>query len=98
MANVNNRKGRELQRKDFNGDRLLDDNESGLYLDMVFNNVNDKFQVIENSRGFTAENCWSAIGGFIGIFVGWSLMQVPHLLCEVYNFVKTKVDIILIKQ
>ena len=40
------------------------------------------YQEIKNSRGFNFENVWAGIGGFVGIFVGVSLMQIPGLFFE----------------
>ena len=64
----------------------------GPYLDISFTiSTGGKYQVIENSRAFSVENCWSGIGGFVGIFIGLSLMAVPDLIQDVYDFFKTKV-------
>ena len=57
-----------------------------LYLDIQFRHVNDRYQVITNTRGFSVESCWSGIGGFIGIFVGVSLMQLPEIFLAFYTF------------
>ena len=63
----------------------------GPYLDLEFTiKTGGKYQVIENARAFSVENCWSGIGGFVGIFVGLSLMAVPDLLQDFYHFLKTK--------
>ena len=48
----------------------------------------DNFQNIVNQRGFTVENCWAGIGGFVGIFVGMSLMQVPELIIDFIVYFK----------
>ena len=50
----------------------------------------DNFQNIVNHRDFTIENCWAGIGGFVGIFVGVSLMQIPELIIQFFDFVKQK--------
>ena len=52
------------------------------YLDLEFIQGNEMFQEIENVRDFGFESCWSGIGGFVGIFVGYSLMQLPELLAR----------------
>ena len=63
----------------------------GPYFDLEFTiSTGGKYQVIENSRAFSVENCWSGIGGFVGIFVGLSLMAVPDLIQDFYDFLKTK--------
>ena len=64
----------------------------GPYLDIEFTiSTGGTYQVIGNSRAFSVENCWSGIGGFVGIFVGLSLMAVPDLIKDFYDFLRTKV-------
>ena len=88
VTNLQIRKGREAQHKDFNEDQFSSEDEVGLYLDLKSNNVNDRYQIIENNRGFTGEICWAGIGGFVGIFIGISLMQVPEIFFNVFYFFK----------
>ena len=88
-TNIQSRKGRKLKQKKFDRDQVSEEHETGLYLDLQFRYVNDRYQVIENSRGFTMESCWAGIGGFIGIFIGLSLMQVPEILYQFFNFIKS---------
>ena len=38
------------------------------------------YQEIENLPEFGFESFWSSVGGFIGIFMGYSLLQIPELL------------------
>ena len=72
--------------------KRYEDKFFGPYLDIAFTiSTGGKYQVIENSRAFSVENCWSGIGGFVGIFIGLSLMAVPDLIQDVYEFFKTKV-------
>ena len=40
----------------------------------------ETFQEIDNVIDFDFETLWSSVGGFIGIFLGYSLLQVPELL------------------
>ena len=40
----------------------------------------ENYQEIENVRDFGFESFWSAVGGFIGIFMGYSMLQIPELL------------------
>ena len=62
--------------------------ELSLYLDLEFNHANPVYQVIENGRRFSAEMCFAGIGGFIGIFVGVSLRQIPELLVDSFKQIK----------
>ena len=61
------------------------------YLDLQFIQGSEMFQQIDNVQDFGVESCWSAIGGFVGIFVGYSLMQLPELLAEYCIFLKRKI-------
>ena len=45
----------------------------------ISHNTED-FQEIVNVKAFDVETLWSSVGGFIGIFLGYSLLQVPELL------------------
>ena len=38
------------------------------------------YQEIKNVKEFTLETFWSTAGGYLGIFLGYSLLQVPELL------------------
>ena len=40
----------------------------------------DDFQEIVNVKDFDVDTLWSSIGGFIGIFLGYSLLQIPEIL------------------
>ena len=37
------------------------------------------YQEITNFRDFGFESFWSSVGGFVGIFVGYSLLQLPEI-------------------
>ena len=50
-----------------------------LHLSILYS---DKYQEIQNVRDFNLETLWSSIGGFIGIFLGYSLLQLPELLSD----------------
>ena len=42
------------------------------------------YQEIENTRAFSFESFWSAVGGFVGIFIGYSLQQLPDSLMNLF--------------
>ena len=46
---------------------------------------NKTYEEIINEREIGFENLWSSIGGFVGIFVGTSLSQVPRLVSLVWT-------------
>ena len=47
--------------------------------------ITDDFQEIVNVKAFDIETLWSSVGGFIGIFLGYSLLQVPELLNAMWS-------------
>ena len=44
------------------------------------------YQEIVNVREFGFESFWSGVGGFVGIFMGSSLLQVPDLISAILNW------------
>ena len=44
-----------------------------------------KYQEIENAKDFNFETFFSSVGGFVGIFLGYSLLQVPEFIDYVMN-------------
>ena len=64
------------------------DDTSSTDLITSFNYIDKNYQEIANERDFGFESFWSAVGGFIGIFVGASLSQVPALITNGWIFLK----------
>ena len=60
------------------------------HMDLIFavnfNTLN--YQNVENMQAFDEESLWSQIGGFVGIFLGYSLLQVPELTIALLVFLK----------
>ena len=54
--------------------------EWGTYLIFDFVYMDDFYQEIINAKGFGFESFWSGVGGFVGIFLGYSLLQTPDLV------------------
>ena len=48
------------------------------------------YQEIENKQEFSFESFFSGVGGFIGIFLGYSLHQLPDLLHHISDRIRTK--------
>ena len=46
-------------------------------LDLIIDYGTDVYKSITNKRAFSGQDLWSDIGGFVGIFLGFSLLQVP---------------------
>ena len=40
------------------------------------------YQETKNVKDFTFESFFSSLGGFIGIFLGYSMLQIPELLSD----------------
>ena len=45
----------------------------------------EDFQEIVNVKAFDVETLWSSVGGFIGIFLGYSLLQIPEIFDAVWS-------------
>ena len=56
----------------------------GFHLVLNFVYMDDFYQEIVNVRDFGFESFWSGIGGFVGIFLGYSLLQIPDLLHDLW--------------
>ena len=80
VTNIRKEQGRKREQKSMDRSDLKGRWVS--YLDFEFVQGSEMYQEIENVRDFGVESCWSGIGGFVGIFVGYSLMQVPSLFAE----------------
>ena len=48
--------------------------------------LDNKYQEIVNEREFSFETFWSSVGGFVGIFMGYSLLQIPELVAGLYSW------------
>ena len=59
------------------------------YLVTKFKYMDQNYQEIVNQREFEFQSFWSSVGGFIGIFVGTSLLQVPTLTIDVLNWLRS---------
>ena len=54
--------------------------EFGTKLDITISYATETFEEITNVRDFDIESLWSSAGGFIGLFLGYSLVQVSEIL------------------
>ena len=63
------------------------DLQYGNDLNMNFQYRTDQYLDIINKRDFGARNLWSSIGGFVGIFLGYSLLQLPEVLVSKINWI-----------
>ena len=53
-------------------------NDNATFL-VEFNYLEDMYQEITNKRDFDMGMLWSTMGGFIGMFLGYSLWQCPEM-------------------
>ena len=86
VTNVEKDPGRKVEK--YNVKDAWDDFDEKVYLDISIGHAGKRYQKISNTRGFTGESLWAGIGGFLGIFVGISLMQVPEILIETINSIQ----------
>ena len=56
------------------------DLQYGNDLNMNFQYRTDQYLEIKNKRDFGVTNLWSSVGGFVGIFLGYSLLQLPEII------------------
>ena len=65
-----------------------DEDDNSLLL--VFNYLEEMYQEVTNKRDFDMEMMWSSVGGFIGMFLGYSLWQCPDMVmgCQFKNRMK----------
>lgn len=49
-------------------------------LEFTMRYTTEIYQEIENFRDYNLDTLWSSVGGFVGIFLGYSLLQLPELL------------------
>ena len=52
---------------------------------ITFQYMESNYQEIENLQDFGFESFISGLGGYVGIFLGYSLLQIPDLLGKVSN-------------
>ena len=49
----------------------------------------DKYLETVNKRNFGLESLWSSVGGFVGMFLGYSVLQVPHIMItNIHRFIR----------
>ena len=47
--------------------------------------MREQYLETTNDEDFDFEMVWSCIGGYIGIFLGYSLAQLPEVIVEAYQ-------------
>ena len=51
------------------------------------------FRETRNVKAFGLLSLWSQIGGFVGIFLGYSLLQVPEIITYIIGWAKRVMNI-----
>ena len=58
------------------------------YLKTRFVYIDKNYQEIVNKREFGLESLWSTVGGFLGIFIGASLSQIPIFIARACTWIR----------
>ena len=74
-----------------NAKRMLETNpKDERHLTIQINYMNEMFLEIENGEGFPAQQFLCRTGGFLGIFLGFSLLQIPDLVAKALDMARKK--------
>ena len=52
---------------------------------LKISHINEEYKETLNIRGFDEETLLSTVGGYIGIFLGYSLLQLPAILSDIFS-------------
>ena len=55
---------------------------------MQLSHINEEYKETLNTKGFNDETLLSAVGGYIGIFLGYSLLQLPSMFLDLLVWLK----------
>ena len=66
-----------------------EDDDKKLYLE--FNYLEDTYQEVFNQKDFGLEMLGSSIGGFIGMFLGYSFLQIPSSLEKIKCWISIRI-------
>ena len=70
------------------GHQIRDDLRVFQLFEYHFKYMEKTYQEIVNERDFGIDSLWSTVGGFVGIFVGTSLSQIPTLIAAACYWIK----------
>ena len=71
-------------------DNCLTTSTKGSCMEIVY--VEKYYEEIKQLKDFDFQDSISNLGGFIGIFLGYSMMQIPGLLCVALHHLLSMVD------
>ena len=62
--------------------------------EIFVNYLTESYQEIANKKDFSGEALWSGVGGLVGIFLGYSFMQIPDsILAMKQKFVERRLNV-----
>ena len=60
------------------------------YILMELAYMDESYQEFINAREFGLESFWAGVGGFVGMFLGYSFLQIPDTLGKVWAWTSVK--------
>ena len=68
--------------------RYRKDNDASVLLFQF--HYEENYKEIVNQEAFSLADLWSQVGGFVGIFIGYSIIQIPTTIAEFYRRIKER--------
>ena len=62
------------------------------FLDFFVNDATSRYFETINSRDFGFENLWSSLGGIVGIFLGYSIMNIFEMISKGLKWMYDKIE------
>ena len=62
------------------------------YILMEVDYMEEDYQEFINVREFGFESCWAGIGGFVGIFLGYSCLRIPGTLGQLLVWISMRIQ------
>ena len=62
------------------------------YILMELAYMDESYQEFINAREFGFESFWAGVGGFVGMFLGYSFLQIPDTLTELWTWVSMRLQ------
>ena len=71
-----------------NTEEIVYEDKSNLSTLVFKFNYEEGYKEIINRKAFSLADLWSQVGGFVGIFIGYSLIQIPATITVFYKRIK----------
>lgn len=62
-----------------------------LKLKIIFNLLTKKYEEVQNLRAYGMDSLWAEVGGYIGIFLGYSILHVIELMLMLPKWIQENV-------